>query len=326
MPKNALLVSHQLDYSGAPVALFQFAKVLIQNGWSIDLHSLHGDGPIAKDFEAIGASLIKNQPLEIQYQAYELVLFNTVVTTPFIPNLKPQNAKWILWIHESPYLAGFGWSPLVNFRNYQHLDFLVFPSESCKVEWSGFINVNYAYVIPSPVDIPDYISELSIHRQNIKKTFCIIDPREAYRNIDKIESAILEYQDDAIFNFIGTTPPPEDILNELRSNKNIEVNYFGRVNQERALEILACSDTYLSATSMATQNRGLCEALVMNKNIYISKIKAHQEIGEASGLSEASYFYPLEKIDLGAKFEPIKYSTQFLTFNSFKIKWGHIFS
>lgn len=324
MPKNALLVSHQLDYSGAPVALFQLAKVLIQNGWSIDLYSLHGDGPIAKDFEAIGSRLIKNQPLEIQYQAYELVLFNTVVTTPLIPHLKPQNAKWILWIHESPYLAGFGWSPLVCFTNYQNINYLVFPSESCKDEWGGFINVNYAHVIQSPVDIPDQITELSINHQSIKKTFCIIDPRESYRNIEKIEAAILNYKEEAIFNFVGTTPPPADIKKKLDSIKSIEVNYFGRIENNRALEILANSDIYMSATSMATQNRGLCEALTMNKQIYLSKIKAHEEMGNACGLTKDSYFYPLEKINLDISLSPKNYATEVLSLNYFQNKWDSI--
>jgi hypothetical protein len=317
MPKKALLVSHQLDYSGAPVALFEFAKVLISKDWSVDIFSLHGKGALLEDFESIGINLITEPILEIQYQHYELVLFNTVVTTPLIPNIKPKKATWLLWIHESPYLAGFAWSPLVNMKRLTNIDLLIFPSNACKNEWHGLINTCQSIILPSPVDIPKNIIQLSKNHKNIYKTFCVIDPREGYRNINLIEDEIINYDQEAIFNFVGTELPPKDILLKIRSKKNIEVNYLGRVSRQQALETLAKSDIYLSATLMATQNRGLCEAIAMNKKIYISSIKAHVEIGEKANLPIDCFFRPLEKIDFKKGYCDQIYDLNFLKIDVF---------
>jgi hypothetical protein len=115
-----------------------------------------------------------------------------------------------------------------------------------------------------------------------------------------------------VFNFVGAEPPTLDILNKLKSKKNIQVNYFGRVGRSKALEILARSDIYVSATCLATQNRGLCEALTLNKTVLVSRIMTHLEIGREAGIPEDSYFYPLQKINLNL--EPIRadYKTTFL--------------
>lgn len=312
MPKKALLVSHQLDFSGAPIALLQLAKVLRKIGWEVDLYSLLGEGELSDQFKEIGINVTTEKFLEIHFQPYQLVVFNTVVSTQSIPNIKSKNAKWILWIHESPYLAGFAWSPLVNMSKVHFIDLLLFPSKSCKHEWGSFINTMKSLVIPSPVDIPKNIIDINQNMSNKYRTYCIIDPRESYRNIDKIEYSILNYSDNAIFNFVGAEPPTLGMLNKLQSNKNIQVNYFGRVSRSKALEILARSDIYVSATCLATQNRGLCEALTLNKAVLVSRIRTHLEIGGEAGIPEDSYFYPLQKINLNL--EPIKvdYKTTFL--------------
>lgn len=312
MPKKALLVSHQLDFSGAPIALLQLAKVLKKIGWEVDLYSLLGEGELSDQFKEIGVNVTTEKFLEIHFQPYQLVVFNTVVSTQSIPNLKPINAKWILWIHESPYLAGFAWSPLVNMSKIHSIDLLIFPSNSCKHEWGSFINAANSFVIPSPVDIPINIIKINQNISNKHRTYCIIDPRESYRNINKIEDAILSYSNNAIFNFVGAEPPSLAILNKLKSKKNIQVNYFGRISRSQALEILARSDIYLSATCLATQNRGLCEALTLNKTVLVSRIMTHLEIGGKAGIPEDSYFYPLQNINLNLKLIEANYKTNFL--------------
>ena len=130
----------------------------------------------------------------------------------------------------------------------------------------------------------------------------------------------------AVFHFIGALNPSFEVQSSLRANRNIEVHYHGRLPKFRTMEILSLSDVYWSATSLATQNLGLCEALAMNKLIYISKIKAHVEIGNLAGLPNNCYFYPLGKINLNQKFAKGKASLNFLKFEYFSNQIKKIFN
>jgi len=324
MKKKILLVSHQLDFSGAPVALFHLAKALIQLGHDVDLVSLHRGGDLLADFNQIGVSYREEKSLDVN--EYDIVVFNTVVSTPVIPKIRNKNTKFILWIHESPFLDGFAWSNFVNMRRAENIELIIFPTKACKNEWEGLIDTSRSITLLSPVDIPEDIACLNRDRKRIVTTYCIIDPRETYRNISKIEEELLNFSDEAIFNFIGANAPDTKIVATLRSKANLEVNYWGRIPRKNALEILAKSDIYISATCLATQNRGLCEAIALNKTIYISSIKAHLEIGKAAGLSRNSYFYPLERMNLNINSESIEYSKAFLSFNEFLDKVRDIFS
>lgn len=301
-----------MDYSGAPTALFFLAKALIHSGFSVDLFSMRKSA-LDIDFKEIGVSEISGPLLEIHFHKYDIVLFNTIVSTPLIPNLKPINTKFVLWIHESPYLAGLAWAPHVYLVNIKKIDLLIFPSNACKAEWGGLINTLDSETLLSPAEISQESIASNSEISKIEKVFCIIDPREPYRNIDLIEKHILEYRDKATFNFIGTTPPSDSVLKTLHSRKNIRVNYFGRVSRQKAIEILAESDIYLSATSMATQNRGFCEALCMNKSVYISKINAHVEIGLKAGVDEKYFFLPYADLNLSQRFTNKNYETDFLS-------------
>ena len=49
---------------------------------------------------------------------------------------------------------------------------------------------------------------------------------------------------------------------------------------------------------MATQNRGLCEALLLNKSVYISSINIHKELGLLFEIPQENFFYPLENIEI----------------------------
>jgi hypothetical protein len=77
---------------------------------------------------------------------------------------------------------------------------------------------------------------------------------------------------------------------------------------------------------LATQNRGLCEAIVLNKAVLISRINAHVEIGNSAGLSSDSYFYALEDIDLKKEVDHTDYSKGFLEFNEFLDKVNKLFN
>ena len=323
MRKKTLLISHQLDFSGAPVALFHLAKALIQINHDVELVSLHKGGGLLADFKQIGVKYREEKSLDVN--EYDAVVFNTVISTQLIPKIKNRKTKFILWIHESPFLAGLAWSNSVYMSRTENVDLIIFPTEACKNEWDGLIDTSGSISLLSPVDIPDEIKQINCEHRRIIKTYCIIDPRESYRNIQIIEREILNFPDEAVFNFVGCDMPDTKMASDLRSKRNVEVRWHGRVARKAALEILAKSDIYISATCLATQNRGFCEAIMLNKTVLVSSIKAHVEIGRSAGLSNDSFFYPLGGIDLKRDVEHKDYSKGFLEFNEFVAKVDGLF-
>ena len=93
---NILLLTHMLDYSGAPIALLRLAETLVYQGHSISLGTFK-TGPMGDEFKKLGAqqfhpSLAKN---------YDLYFANTFLTVPVALNMAPNSDRVVAWIHES---------------------------------------------------------------------------------------------------------------------------------------------------------------------------------------------------------------------------------
>ena len=95
---SVLLVTHQLDFSGAPHALLSASRALKNKGLSIDLYSLN-EGPLESEFLLIGVNRVRF----VAFQNYDLVLLNTAVLAKFAASI-PESVRYCLWIHESPNL------------------------------------------------------------------------------------------------------------------------------------------------------------------------------------------------------------------------------
>lgn len=284
--KKVLLVTHQLDFSGAPLALLDLAIVLKNNGFELTVLSLNADNGVGAKFNELGAQLVNSANI----QNFDYAVFNTVLSTRLIPTSKTK-AKKILWIHESPYLAGLAWNLNVKMDRARFVDNIIFPSQSCKAEWDNFISIKNDFVCATPIDIPENL-EINYHLQN-KLSYCIVDPREDYRGISRIEEAISKLKGNYTFNFIGTSAPK----NKIESHSH-EVIYHGRLERSKALEILSMSDIYVSNTCMATQNRGLCEAMALGKTCLISDIPAHLEIVKLYKYPYVQFHKALEEFEL----------------------------
>lgn len=289
MKKKLLLVSHQLDFSGAPLALLEMAKSTISLGYEVFLISLSPDAGLGNEFKKVGVTVLNKANIN----EYDYIVFNTVLSTRAIPTNSGLKEKLILWIHESPYLQGLGWSKAVRMQNAAYVKKIIFPTYACHNEWKKFITINDYSILPSPVEMP---ANIKLEKNKICKNkleYCIIDPREDYRGISRIEESINNYKGDAVFHFVGSNPPPN------YSNPNgVELHYYGRIGRDQTISILNRSDFYISATCMATQNRGLCEAIKLNKFCIISEIDAHIEMIKKSRHTNYKFFKPLDYLDL----------------------------
>ena len=94
---RVLLVSHQLDYSGAPLALLELAVTLREAGHEVFLAAL-ASGPLGNDFLARGI-----RPYQSRSQVLDLYVANTVVAVPAALALAPSPDRVLAWIHETAF-------------------------------------------------------------------------------------------------------------------------------------------------------------------------------------------------------------------------------
>jgi hypothetical protein len=310
--KKILAITHQMDFSGAPVALYEALKILKVNGFYIDIVSLKNDEGLSDLFVKANIKVIDGH---VNFDDYDYVIFNTLLTVKYIPKIKCK-AKLIAWIHESPYLAGLAWNAANEIKKISFADAIIFPSLSCRVEWSQYIDTKNAFHFYSPVVIPDKIKELSINQRfSSVKSICVLDPRESYRGIDRLEEFFDKIDYPLDIHFVGAEKEDGKI-----KSKYVNAYYYGRIVRNEALKILALCDTYISATCMATQNRGLCEALILKKNIYLSSINVHHEIGGNFNISSDNFFFPLQEITMDIT------SNNLVDYNNINLFTGELFA
>lgn len=286
-----LAVTHELSFSGAPLALLEFARTLTSAGHHVDVISLSPDAGLGSSFMGVGAHLVTGP---VVFDEYHLTIFNSIVTVRHIPRYKTKS-KIIAWIHESPYLKDLAWRRDVDVPAVSLADAIIFPSASTRQEWSSYISSENSFHFFSPIVIPDMLKKANIadHSLGSKCKICIVDPREDYRCLERIESFLLGSKVPLEIHFVGAQRGELEINSEFVSSF-----YYGRVPPHNALGILASCDVYISATCLATQNRGLCEALLLGKRVYISAISAHREIGNIVGLEPRNYFHPLDRLSI----------------------------
>ena len=83
-PRKILLISHEMSYTGAPIALFKMAKVLVKNNYNISVASLK-KGQFSQEYEKINikVNILDGKNLA-QYKSYfkefDLIIVNSIVS------------------------------------------------------------------------------------------------------------------------------------------------------------------------------------------------------------------------------------------------------
>lgn len=108
--KQILLITHQLSYTGAPIAMMQLAHFFLKKGYTIDVISLK-DGPQKYDYDKMGISvwIIKDldqneKELENVIGDYDKIVVNTLACAPVCEFLSGKDEQVYWWIHENELL------------------------------------------------------------------------------------------------------------------------------------------------------------------------------------------------------------------------------
>jgi glycosyltransferase involved in cell wall biosynthesis len=277
--KKLLLVSHQLDYSGAPNALLSAAAVLREMGNEVDLLPL-AEGPLEAEFSAIGVRRIR----ATNFRGYDLIILNTAVSAR-VAHLIPGGEKYLIWLHESPLLFVHSDVPFIVSEAAEKATAILYPTENTGKEWSSYGPLRNEKLITfyclAPVSLPDALADIrslvpSVETPHPLKIITI-DPFEYFRGYRTLAKAIKNIVDlgiDVHLTSVGsTTAQFKGLFNFLPPSR---CAVFDRIPRSEVLKLLSSSDLYISNSSFATQNLGLCEASLVGLPSLATDIPVHR--------------------------------------------------
>lgn len=256
---NILVLSHQLDYSGAPIALLRVAETLVNQGHNLSLGTLN-DGPLGVEFGKLGVQQF-NPSLA---KDYDLYFANTFLTVPGALNMAPTSDKVVAWIHESrEFFRLYG----IDEKQYglSNLKHAFFPSNFMLDEYRDLMPECHLKQLRNLVTMDD-IQRNTAHHEH----FSVTGTWEPRKNQAVLVNLIDKSKISIKLNFIGAQKPqgfpfPDHV-------------FFGQVPVRQAKELIASSYGLISAAQSETQNLAAIESILSNNPVLLSDIPAHREL------------------------------------------------
>jgi glycosyltransferase involved in cell wall biosynthesis len=258
-----LLVSHQLDYSGAPLALLQLARTLRELGHEVTLTSLQS-GPLGRDFAALGV-----QPLAAGGAGrtqFDLYIPNTVVSVPAALRIAPAPERVLAWIHEAAYFfAILGRDPLS--FGLDKLRHAAFPSRFQLLEFEQWMPRCAKHQLPNCIEMPPPAGA----HDAADYVVCSggWERRKGQERLLRLLAAVAPSQP---VLFLGAGKPDHVSSRHLL--------FSGQVPPAEARALVGRSRGLISAAESETQNLTAIEAMLAQRPVLLSDIPAHRELKE----------------------------------------------
>lgn len=274
MTTKALLISHQLDYSGAPIALLDLATALKECGVEVTVGSFR-PGPLANEYARRGILLKNTVGLD-----FDFCIANTVLSIQRLVELKGRIPKLIGWVHESP-----------TFHKYNNnLSFDNIPGHALNL-LLGVADFQVEYLKSKFNDLPVIrfdntfnCANLNIDR-NLKfnncLSICLIGSLEKRKGLSKIKYLLNRVPPDffVCLELIGV-----DIV-EIQSlfaaavcPPWLKINAHGKISRMQTCQIIASSDFYVSLSEDEVKPLTVLEASMLGVPSILSIIPAHKEL------------------------------------------------
>ena len=259
---NILLVSHQLDYSGAPIALLELAKSLLRLKHSVSISSLQ-TGPLITEFTK---SYIKQfDSSKNSSDDYDLIIANTIVSVSPSLNFAKSSKKVLAWIHESEYFFQILERSPKSFR-LDELEFAVFPSKFQIDEFSQLMPKAVKAQLMNCVQIPSDNIPLGDERPYI---VCSGQWEERKSQI-KLVHLLKNIDEPPEVCFVGASNPGIPLYGKF--------TFTGPLSPLLAKSKIATSRGVVSCSISETQNLVAIEAMLQRVPVMLSDIPAHREL------------------------------------------------
>lgn len=258
---RVLLVSHQLDYSGAPLALLELSRVLGESGHEVYFAAL-GPGPLGVEFLASGV-----RPFRSRGQAIDLYVANTVVSVPAALSLASSTDRVLAWIHET----GFFFRILrASPRDYSldRLRFAAFPARFQIDEFAQWMPAAVRMQLRNCVRMPPDIPAAAVPEH-----YVCSGRWEARKNQARLLELATALPAAPRIWFIGADAPPGVQPGAHR--------FLGALSPGESKRTIKQSRAIISASLAEAQPLSAIEAVMAGRPALLSDIPAHRELKQA---------------------------------------------
>jgi GT2 family glycosyltransferase len=302
---DVILVSHDLSLSGAPIMLYDTAKVLTEQGYFVIIFC-PADGPLRKMYQDAGIPVIVDELVLQQHHTFErfaknfdYIICNTVVTWSVVKQMQ-HIVKTIWWIQEGQAVQYFANDDdfITTIRSAQHLVGVSDYNISFVKPYNNKIAkiYNACYDLDCRNDSPPGGNEDKI-------IFTLVGSIERRKGHDVLIEA-LETIDPSLLRkaevwFIGRTLK-EHYLKSLfpRMNNIGIIKMLGEKSHDECLELMKQSDVILNIsrddpfpvvlveamcmgkTCIASTNSGLAELIINGENGFVFKNEDSADLGQ----------------------------------------------
>jgi len=283
--KNVLLVSHELNLTGAPIALYYFAENLKEKGYHPIITSPN-DGSLRalllkKKFPVIVFDILHTSELVLKYKyCFKFLIANTLISGPLIIKLNGTDIPILWWIHES-------------YASYPHVMHLSLPKYLnnnvhiyCGGPYAAAALQQYRpdYKIEQLLYyVPDYTK--SLPKKNLlqikfaekKCIFAVVGMQEERKGQDILVQAIrmlsLEQIKKSLFIFVGRKyhPPIMQSILQISNEYPQNVQFIEELDREHLLSLYQQIDCLICPSKDDPMPIVVTDAMIMSKTVICSE-------------------------------------------------------
>lgn len=259
---NLLLVSHRLDYSGAPIALLELAKSLLRLKHSVSISSLQ-TGPLLTEFSKSGVKQFDSS--KNISDDYDLIIANTVLSVPPSLNFRKSSKNVLAWIHESEYFFQILKRSPKSFR-LDELEYAVFPSKFQINEFSQWMPKTIKAQLKNCVQIPEDV----LVSVDANPYIVCSGEWEKRKSQIKLVHLLKNIDNPPEIYFVGASNPGIPLCGKF--------TFTGVLSPLQAKSKIATSQGVVSCSISETQNLVAIEAMLLGVPVMLSDIPAHREL------------------------------------------------
>lgn len=265
MPRP-LLISHDLSYSGGPIALWSLAEALQRLGERPMVAALAG-GPLSARFLESGIELVD----EVDVRAVAFVIANTILAVPAALHYKRFGVPVAAWVHES--MQHFKELDLTPQEcGLQHLDVVLGPARFQLMELAPYLRPGTTYQLRNTVAMD------SFRPTGDEPMIAVCGAWGDRKGQPRLCELARRSGAHCRFKFIGPSRPVDHVDSEPLSPQHV---FLGALEPERAKVEIARSAALASCSRAETQPLVVIEALMAGRPVLLSDIQAHRTLADA---------------------------------------------
>jgi glycosyltransferase involved in cell wall biosynthesis len=295
--RDILFVSHELCRTGAPIALLDFVRVVLNNGDCPVVASL-SDGPLRQNFLDMGVTVIIDAQFTLDNNAcnYNLIVMNTLLCYKVIPSQNISLPPVLLWVHESGMALKF--IKKLPKRLPDNINVYSVSDYSINSLKSSGLSYKYGKLL---YGVPDVPPSGNAHKSDEVFTFLTIGTIDRRKGQDLLIKAVKsldnQYLPKIKFVFIGNAFPYDPVFKELinLSNKNKNIIWINNIPREEVWEWYQKADCLIVPSREDPLPIVVSEAMMFSLPVITS-----DQVGEIEYVihNETALVFPINKLKI----------------------------